>query len=292
MPFAKEIQTHSRDSYRAHVRDLLAAYSPDEAVSRAVGGNYTATGIMQEAMLKMLGLRSSGRIIDLGCGSGRYASRIGNWFSGDYLGIDVVPELIAYADEHTPENFRFEIVDDIIIPAGSASVDLVTAFSLFTHLFYEESFLYLREAARVLKPDGAIVFSFLEFAAPNHWVVFERRTEAWRNGSSLPHLDMFIERSAIETWVKRLGLRVERYLNGWDRCIPISETLVFDDGHIDQAYTFPGQSVAVLRKAELSLPKGFNARRYVRLHPDLIASGVDGAAHYLRCGFYEGRRWR
>jgi SAM-dependent methyltransferase len=291
MPSPTEIRTHSRDAYRAHVRDLLAAYSRDEAVSRAVGGNYAAIGIVQEALLKMLGLGSSKRIIDLGCGAGRYASRIGRWFSGDYLGIDVVPELLAYADEQTPANFRFEIVEDIAIPADNNSTDLVTAFSLFTHLFHEESFLYLREAARVLKPEETIVFSFLEFAAPNHWIVFERRTEAWRSGS-FPHLDMFIERSAIETWAKQLGLRVERYLNGWDLCIPISEPLVFDDGHIDEARTFPGQSVAVLRRGQVNLPEGFDAQRYVRLHPDLIASGVDGAAHYRRFGFYEGRRWR
>jgi hypothetical protein len=55
---------------------------------------------------------------------------------------------------------------------------------------------------------------------------------------------------------------------------------------------------AILRKKEALgpfpsfLPEGFDPQRYVYLHPDLMAAGVDGAAHYLEYGFYEGRKWR
>lgn len=55
---------------------------------------------------------------------------------------------------------------------------------------------------------------------------------------------------------------------------------------------------AILRKNDTpravlsSLPEGFDPERYISLHPDLETAGVDGTAHYLEAGFYEGRRWR
>ncbi len=42
-----------------------------------------------------------------------------------------------------------------------ASVDLICAFSVFTHLEHEDVYRYLREAARIVRPDGRFVFSCL-----------------------------------------------------------------------------------------------------------------------------------
>ena len=39
---------------------------------------------------------------------------------------------------------------------------MILAFSVFTHLLHEESFIYLEDFKRVLKPGGSVVFSFLE----------------------------------------------------------------------------------------------------------------------------------
>lgn len=41
-----------------------------------------------------------------------------------------------------------------------------------------------------------------------------------------------------------------------------------------------------------TLPEDFDSARYLALHPDVAAAGIDGRAHYLKHGFYEGRRWK
>jgi hypothetical protein len=95
-----------------------------------------------------------------------------------------------------------------------------------------ETFIYMEEAVRILKPGGKIVFSFLEFAEPKHWAIFELTRNAARDANG-DHLNMFMERSAIDIWATRLGLDVERYLE------PSWTTEV---GHA------LGQSIAILRK--------------------------------------------
>ena len=40
------------------------------------------------------------------------------------------------------------------------------------------------------------------------------------------------------------------------------------------------------------LPYGFDPKKYVSLHPDLIQAGVEGTKHYLRYGRKEQRRYR
>jgi MoaA/NifB/PqqE/SkfB family radical SAM enzyme len=40
------------------------------------------------------------------------------------------------------------------------------------------------------------------------------------------------------------------------------------------------------------LPPDFDPALYVSLHPDLVASGIDGTEHYLNHGFFEGRSYR
>src|SRR3712207_6851625 len=50
-----------------------------------------------------------------------------------------------------------------------------------SHLLHEESYLYLMEAHRALRPGGRVVFSFLEFPVPEAWKVFEANLAWVRN---------------------------------------------------------------------------------------------------------------
>ena len=93
-------------------------------------------------------------LFDLGCGSGRLAHALGRRATIDYLGTDVVPELLAYARTRSPANYRFVLNTGLTAPAADGSLDMACAFSVFTHLLHEETYAYLAEVRRALADLG------------------------------------------------------------------------------------------------------------------------------------------
>ena len=53
----------------------------------------------------------------------------------------------------------------VLVP--DTSVDFIVAFSVFTHLLYDQNFIYLRDACRALNTGGVTLFSLLEMRT--HW---------------------------------------------------------------------------------------------------------------------------
>lgn len=246
---ARDLNQHYSRDYNRHVARLTkSSQSLDEAMSLAVGGNFEAIGRIHSDLLRLVGLRNGMNVLDLGCGSGRTAAVLARDFEIEYHGIDVVQALLDYAKSKTPANYRYSLVQQIEIPQADASIDLACAFSLFTHLLHEETYRYLEECARVLKPNGQLVFSFLEFAMPYHWHVFEGTVRESRNGTRT-HLNVFIERPAITAWADHLGFDIALWQDhSQGPCIPLSRAVKTDSGETLEHGANLGQSVCVLRK--------------------------------------------
>ena len=122
-------------------------------------------------------------VLDIGCGIGRMAAGLACYLdplTGRYHGFDPVPKGIAWCNQAFAAypHFRFEQADvfnehywpqgrvlatDYHFPLPDWSVDFAIATSVFTHLYYEEVEAYLKEAARVLKPEGVLFSTFLLF---------------------------------------------------------------------------------------------------------------------------------
>lgn len=208
----REAEPHFVAGYTAFVQSLIAAHPLDEAMSLAVGGSYDQIGSIAAEVVKACGLREHDHLVDLGCGSGRLAKHIGIAYPElDYLGIDIVQELLDYAATKSPPHFRFVLHREIGIPCADCAVDFVTAFSVFTHLYHEESYAYLTDVRRVLRPGGKIVFSFLE--SERHWHVFEGMLLNLRVGNKQV-INMFIERPQIQTWAQHLDMTIESFNPG------------------------------------------------------------------------------
>ncbi len=246
-PWAKKsAKLDSVKSYKELVRALKRKNSPEEAMQLAVGGNFDAIGALERELLFHCGLKQTDYLIDVGCGSGRLAKPLSEYFAGKYLGIDVVPDLIEYARSLVARpDWRFELTEGLCIPEDDGKADMICFFSVFTHLLHEFSYIYLDEARRVLKPGGKIVFSFLEFAMRSHWGIFESHI---KNIGGLDQLNMFIGRDAIRAWAERLDLQIEMILDGDKPNIPVSHPVVPANGNSAQARLSFGQSVCVLTK--------------------------------------------
>lgn len=201
--------------------DAVKATMPHErAMEYAIGDGFEEIGAMEAALVRHYGLPQDGRLVDVGCGAGRLARPLSGWLKGGYLGIDLVPDLVAHARKIAgrPE-WRFEVIDHIAIPEADGAADMVCFFSVLTHLMHEQSYWYLEEARRVLKPGGRIVFSFLEFREPGHMPVFKATLDGAKQRVVAP-MNVFIERGAIEVWARELGLKLVEFRDGGDAIVP------------------------------------------------------------------------
>ena len=206
-------KTDFRKTHRRLLKTLRQSYSAEEAAKIAVGGEFETVGVLLREALVFHGLKPTDYLIDVGCGSGRLAKPLSEIQIGKYLGIDVVPELVEYARKLVPRpDWRFEVAAGLTIPEADQTADMVCFFSVVTHLLHEESFVYLREARRVLKPGGKIVASFLDFKVPSHWGPFESSIRDIGIGAE--PLNVFMCPDMFREWAKRLELEVEAIHDG------------------------------------------------------------------------------
>ncbi len=234
-----------KPDYRTYVKNLLKKFPYDSAMKAAVGTDFEAVGTLERELLIYLGLKPNDYLIDVGCGAGRLANKLQEYLSGPYLGTDVVPELLDYARSIVKRpDWRFELADGFRIPEEAGRADIVSFFSVFTHLRYEESFCYLEDAKRVCKDNGRIIFSFLEL--PLHREIFEITVRDVGVNEYPPNI--FLSQDTIEMWAEMLGLSVLAILPGSEMVIPLNEPIVFENGARQEGRGNLGQSICVLKK--------------------------------------------
>jgi SAM-dependent methyltransferase len=137
--------------------------------SDAVGlGSFEHIGRMELALLRQAGLQPSHTLVDFGCGTGRLAVHaIPALPEGRYIGIDISQEMLRRLESRlqalSKETCRVSLVHGPSdpFPLADASVDMLCAFSVFTHMEHEDSYRYLLDARRVVRRGGRIVFSCL-----------------------------------------------------------------------------------------------------------------------------------
>ena len=121
-------------------------------------------------------------VLDFGCGCGRLARQLLQQERPPrrYLGLDLHAGLVRWCTENlTPAARAFEFRhhdvfnlgfnpagsrSPVAFPVGDGSVSLFVAWSVFTHLLEADASFYLRELARVLRPGGVAVTTWLLFS--------------------------------------------------------------------------------------------------------------------------------
>jgi SAM-dependent methyltransferase len=135
------------------------------------------------AYLKLLcGLTMESSLLDIGCGSGRFARHLltaPHLFRGIYRGFDIDARSIDWARKNIPNGSadvaftHVDLVNRNYHPGGRLNAeeyrfgyedntfDVVLAMSVFTHLLPPTMETYFREIARVMKPTGKALLTFL-----------------------------------------------------------------------------------------------------------------------------------
>lgn len=136
-------------------------------------GERTLPGVKEEnywfqrhlvAYRYLLPLAEGKRVLDLGSGEGYGADLLASR-ALEAVGVDLAPEAIYHArSTYQRPNLRFHYGDIYSLPFEDGSFDLVCSLQVIEHLHEPERFM--REAARVLSPEGTCALS-----TPNRLII-------------------------------------------------------------------------------------------------------------------------
>jgi SAM-dependent methyltransferase len=219
--------------------------APPPEISGGVGpGDFWAVGDRTVELLGELArLRSSDRVLDIGCGAGRVAwplsLRLGP--RGTYVGFDVVLPYVEWCRQSLnldPARFSFEhhslhssaynlsekaTPENFVFPWKERSFALAIATSLFTHLLPAATEHYLSEIHRVLKRKGRIFASFFlvdpgsigAIESGITYPVFTERTEwGWLQDPKIPEDGVAFDRKWLLERLEGSGFTDVKVIEG------------------------------------------------------------------------------
>ena len=124
----------------------------------------------REAYLDKLDLSHASYVLDIGCGTGVVARALVQRpdFSGRVLGVDQSPVFIEAAQrlaaqEGVTDRVAFQVEDVHALNLPAAHFDAIVAHTLMSHV--AEPLLVLKEAARVVRPGGAVALFDGDYAS-------------------------------------------------------------------------------------------------------------------------------
>jgi ubiquinone/menaquinone biosynthesis C-methylase UbiE len=157
-------------------------------------------------MLELAQLRGDERVLDIATGGGHTALAFARRAS-EVVATDLTPEMLdaaaVFAREQGATNISFELADAEALPFADQDFDIVTVRIAPHHFPNPEQFV--REAARVLRPDGVLLLN--DNMAPEDLELdaFMNRVEQWRDPGHVRAYRM----SEWRAWLEQAGFVIE-----------------------------------------------------------------------------------
>lgn len=201
-----------------------------QIINMQTSEGFLLQGINEVNKLRDLaGLNKNSRLLDLGCGKSRVGFGIKYSFTteriADYHGVDIQEHPIKWAQDHLDEpGFRFTFVNlyhphynpngerKNTIPAEDNSVDIVCAYSVFSHMSDSDASEYLKLINKVLVENGkAYITAYVEENVPD-WE--ENPYGYGMQGLDWPLGRSRFSKSNFEKHVADSGMEIEEFIYG------------------------------------------------------------------------------
>jgi ubiquinone/menaquinone biosynthesis C-methylase UbiE len=163
------------------------------------------------------------RLIDLGCGTGRFLDLVNQaWPRLSLLGLDLSETYIRHARRHLRRRSRLDLLvaNAEAIPVPDNSAEAVTSIFMFHELPPLVRRVVLKECARVLKPGGRLIVldSLQKGDEPAYDALLERFPQNYHE----PYYRSFINED-FPTIAWQYGLKHQRNVKAF-----VSKIMVFD----------------------------------------------------------------
>ena len=147
------------------------------------------------------------RVLEFGCGSGRFATLLNQNFPGqfDYVGIDLSDELLFYASQDNPNLTFFQWdITKLVKNFDQESFDLIVWTSSFQHIpTNKECSFLMKNFYRLLDYDGMLLmtnWSLSDWFIKKHWkIVMKARISSRFKMNKWSARDLMVPRTD-ENW--------------------------------------------------------------------------------------------
>lgn len=159
-------------------------------------------------MIKKLLPKINSRVLDVGCHGGMLTEEMGkNLPRAEVYGIDIDPEVIAYAQKERPQ-IHFQVATSEKLSFNDEYFDLITCFDSIEHV--KEPKKVLAEIRRCLKKGGRLMV-----LAPTESRLFRLIWYFWTKGRGRvwqgAHLQHFIGHQ-LEELIENQGFKIDQSL--------------------------------------------------------------------------------
>ena len=120
------------------------------------------TEAFKDVLLANMSVRAHDSVLDVGCGNGTLLSKIAEKHTIQGFGVDLSPRMIQHAKARFPQ-FAFVVSGCECIPFADHSMDIVTVCTAYHH--FPDVDAFVREAKRLLKPNGALYIAEIHVSA-------------------------------------------------------------------------------------------------------------------------------
>lgn len=192
--------------YENLYESLAQSLPPENAIG---GGDFEQIGKMLLSVLVDAGLKPKDKLFDLGCGTGRLSIQALEYLEdGNYYGSDISETMLIHARKLTSQSSKRPTFIHQTQPTFDRlpKVDFICAFSVFTHMEPEDTFIYLKSALTISNKETRFVLSVIPLGSKLGAHIFtdsasmslQQRWQGVRDVAT--SLDFFDEMARLAGW--------------------------------------------------------------------------------------------